>query len=455
MQNTKVIVLIDDEVDVVEALTEMLELEGFDVLPFTDPKAALTSLKADSHCIVLCDVKMPHIDGLTLLDRINKRAPGLPVLLMSGHGDIPMATQAIKNGAYDFLEKPLVPSDLIAKLNEAFAKRELEVPDCYKANNELPTIEEFVIGESSSINKIRQQILILAKTGVDTIINGDTGTGKEVVANALHHFSVRKDQPFVAINCGGMTESIIESELFGHELGSFTNASKQRIGKIELANNGTLFLDEIESMPISVQIKLLRVLQERVVERVGGNDLIPVNIVVVAASKANLEELSDQGTFRKDLFYRLNVASINIPKLNKRIEDVHPLFCHFVKKSCQKFQTQPPILLCEQLHALNMHHWPGNIRELRNVADRFVLGIDGQGFNLQQTVSSTSLEGFDFDLQMEGYEKAVLLEALAKSEGNINASSTQLNLPRKTLYRKLKKYNINKYDFKVKENKET
>lgn len=455
MQNTKVVVLIDDEIDVIEALTEMLELEGFDVLPFTDPKLALRSIKSDSHCVVLCDVKMPHIDGLTLLDAINKRASNLPVLLMSGHGDIPMATQAIKNGAYDFLEKPLVPSDLIIKLNDAFAKRQFESIDDAVENNSSLTIEEFVIGESRSIELIRQQILVLAKTGVDTIINGDTGTGKEVVANALHQFSTRKEQPFVAINCGGMTESIIESELFGHELGSFTNASKQRIGKIELANNGTLFLDEIESMPISVQIKLLRVIQERVVERVGGNQLIPVNIVVVAASKANLEELSDQGLFRKDLFYRLNVASINIPKLKERVEDVHPLFCHFVKKSCQKFQTQPPILLCEQLRALNMHDWPGNTRELRNVADRFVLGIDGQGFNLQKTTSETEPEGFDFDLQMEGYEKALLLEALAKSEGNINASSEQLNLPRKTLYRKLKKYNINKFDFRVSATKET
>jgi two-component system C4-dicarboxylate transport response regulator DctD len=455
MDKTKTVVLIDDEIDVLEALMEMLELEGFDVLPFTDPKVALRSLRPGCYCIVLCDLKMPHIDGLTLLDAVKKRVPGLPVLLMSGHGDIPMATQAIKNGAYDFLEKPMVPSDLIIKLNAAFASLKLEIPDCSLDNNKSLTIEELVIGESRSTEQIRQQILLLAKTGVDTIINGDTGTGKEVVANALHQFSQRRDQAFVAINCGGMTESIIESELFGHELGSFTNASKKRIGKIELANNGTLFLDEVESMPISVQIKLLRVLQERVVERVGGNKLIPVNLVVIAASKANLEALSDQGLFRKDLFYRLNVASINIPKLNNRIEDVHPLFCHFVKKSCQKFQTQSPILLCAQLLALNTHDWPGNARELRNVADRFVLGIDGQGFNLQNTVATNSDEGFDFDLQMEGYEKALLSEALAKSEGNINASSEQLNLPRKTLYRKLKKYNINKSDFRTKVNKGT
>ena len=448
MANIKTVILIDDEIDVLEALMEMLELEGFEVLAFSDPKAALRSLRPDCHCVVLSDVKMPNIDGLSLLDAIQKRVPGLPVLLMSGHGDIPMATQAIKEGAYDFLEKPMTAPDLVSKLNNAFAKLQLTAPAGSPSHLEAPTIEEFVIGESSSIERIRLQILRLAQAGVDTIIHGDTGTGKEVVANALHQFSLRKQHPFIAINCGGMTESIIESELFGHEIGSFTNANKQRIGKIEQANNGTLFLDEIESMPISVQIKLLRVLQERVVERVGGNTLIAVNFVVIAASKANLATLSDQGAFRKDLFYRLNVASIDIPKLSQRIEDVHPLFRHFVKKACQKFNTQPPNLHGEQLIALKMHDWPGNIRELRNVADRFALGIVGEGFNLQPTIAEESREDFDFEQQMDGYEKTLLLEALAKAGGDLSALSVQLNLPRKTLYRKLKKHNIDKSDFK-------
>lgn len=448
MANIKTVILIDDEIDVLEALMEMLELEGFEVLVFSDPKAALRSLRPDCQCVVLSDVKMPNIDGLSLLDAIQKRVPGLPVLLMSGHGDIPMATQAIKEGAYDFLEKPMTAPHLVSKLNNAFAKLQLTVPTHSPSHTEAPTIEEFVIGESSSIEGIRQQILRLAQAGVDTIIHGDTGTGKEVVANALHKFSLRKQHPFIAINCGGMTESIIESELFGHEIGSFTNANKQRIGKIEQANNGTLFLDEIESMPISVQIKLLRVLQERVVERVGGNKLIAVNFVVIVASKANLATLSDQGSFRKDLFYRLNVASIDIPKLSQRIEDVHPLFRHFVKKACQKFKTQPPNLHGQQLIALKTHDWPGNIRELRNVADRFALGIVGEGFNLQPTVAEESRENFGFEQQMDGYERALLLEALAKTGGDLNALSLQLNLPRKTLYRKLKKHNIDKSDFK-------
>ena len=369
------VVLIDDEADVVEALSEMLELEGFNVKGFVDAQQALKSLRAGSCEVILSDVKMPSIDGLTLLDAIHKRVPGTPVILMSGHGDIPMAIKAMKIGAFDFLEKPMDPQLLVNKLSAALEQRAFELHHSSNAKPNRETIEEVIIGDSTVLENIRSQILLLAKTSVDTIINGDTGTGKEVIANALHQFSQRCDNPFVAINCGGMTESIIESELFGHEAGSFTSANKKRIGKLEQANGGTLFLDEIESMPISIQIKLLRVLQERTVERVGGNQLIPVNFVVIAASKTNLSTMSDEGGFRKDLFYRLNVASINLPKLHHRIEDIQPLFRFFVHKACQKYKTTPPKIHPEQILQLNRHPWPGNIRELRNVADRFVLGI--------------------------------------------------------------------------------
>ncbi len=444
------VVLIDDESDVVDALSEMLELEGFTVNAFLDAKQALKSLRPGSCEVILSDVKMPSIDGLTLLDSIHKRVPGTPVILMSGHGDIPMAIQAMKIGAFDFLEKPMDPLILVNKLNTALEQRAFELQHSHDATPNRETIEEVIIGDSTVLESIRSQILLLAKTGVDTIINGDTGTGKEVIANALHQFSDRVDRPFVAINCGGMTESIIESELFGHEAGSFTSANKKRIGKIEQANGGTLFLDEIESMPISIQIKLLRVLQERVVERVGGNQLIQVKFVVIAASKSNLSTLSDEGRFRKDLFYRLNVACINLPKLHHRIEDIQPLFRFFVHKACQKYKTSPPKIHPEQILQLNRHPWPGNIRELRNVADRFVLGIVGDGFNLQapMTINQTTDSDFDFEKQMECYERELLTEALVSSNGSINATLEKLNLPRKTLYRKLKKHNINRYDYR-------
>ncbi len=445
MTMEKQITLIDDEFDVVEALSEMLELEGFHVTSFTNPKAGLKSLVPDSKQVVLCDVRMPQLDGLSMLDAIQSRAPACEVILMSGHGDIPMAIEAMKLGAFDFIEKPLQSDELLEKLNLASTHVQ-SVPCKLSESPELP-IENVVIGVSNQMEMVRSQVLALARTGVDTIINGETGTGKEVIARALHRYSTRRDKPFVAINCGGMTESIIESELFGHEAGSFTSANKKRIGKIEQAHGGTLFLDEIESMPISVQIKLLRVIQERVIERVGGNTLIPVDIVVVAASKADLAELSQRGEFRADLFYRLNIASLNLPPLRQRKEDIQSLFRHFVVQASQKYKTRASTLYAEQIQQLCRHDWPGNVRELRNVADRFVLGIVGEGFDLQAP-STQGSEAFAFEQQMEQYERNVLTEALIETAGNINEVSLRLNLPRKTLYRKMKKHQLDKDSFK-------
>ncbi|KGY14324.1 C4-dicarboxylate ABC transporter [Vibrio tubiashii] len=445
MTMEKQVTLIDDEFDVVEALREMLELEGFHVTSFTNPKAGLKSLVPDSKQVVLCDVRMPQLDGLSMLDAIQSRAPACEVILMSGHGDIPMAIEAMKLGAFDFIEKPLQSDELLEKLN--LASTHVQSVSCQASESpELP-IENVVIGVSNQMEMVRSQVLALARTGVDTIINGETGTGKEVIARALHRYSMRRDKPFVAINCGGMTESIIESELFGHEAGSFTSANKKRIGKIEQAHGGTLFLDEIESMPISVQIKLLRVIQERVIERVGGNTLIPVDIVVVAASKADLAELSQRGEFRADLFYRLNIASLNLPPLRQRKEDIQSLFRHFVVQASQKYKTRASTLYAEQIQQLCRHDWPGNVRELRNVADRFVLGIVGEGFDLQAP-STQGSEAFAFEQQMEQYELNVLTEALIETAGNINEVSLRLNLPRKTLYRKMKKHQLDKDSFK-------
>ncbi|MGC9459419.1 sigma-54-dependent transcriptional regulator [Vibrio genomosp. F10] len=450
MTPQKHIVLIDDEIDVIEAMSEMLELEGFSVTPFTDPNVGLKSLNANCQSVVLCDVRMPKVDGLTLLSSIQNRAPNVPVLLMSGHGDIPMAIEAMKAGAFDFLEKPLNPGELVEKLDLALIQSQQNRPKTRDDGEvvEWP-IESVVIGQSKEIDNIRKQVLALSRTGVDTIINGETGTGKEVIARALHQFSRRKSKPFVAINCGGMTESIIESELFGHEAGSFTSANKKRIGKIEQANGGTLFLDEIESMPMAVQIKLLRVIQERMIERVGGNELISVDIVVVAASKTDLANLSESGGFRSDLFYRLNIASLNLPALRHRKEDIQVLFRHFVIQASQKYKTRPSTIYPEQIQQLCRHEWPGNVRELRNVAERFVLGIVGDGFDLQSPICEASGEDFAFEKQMEHYERNVLMEALIETSGNINEVSSKLNLPRKTLYRKMKKHQLDKDSFKM------
>ncbi|MCL6417433.1 sigma-54 dependent transcriptional regulator [Aestuariirhabdus sp. Z084] len=442
------VVIIDDDQEVTEALVEMLELEEFKVVAFSSPERALGYLSDECPAVVLSDVKMPKMDGLALLSKLQQCDTEIPVLLMSGHGDIPMAIEAMKQGAYDFLEKPLQPDQLFGRLQRAIEQRQLVLENRYLKSSlhQQQGIERFIIGESMAIKQIRQQVLALAAANVDTIIYGDTGSGKDVVARALHQFSSRKDKRFVAINCGGMSESLIESELFGHEAGAFTGANKRHIGKIEVANGGTLFLDEIESMSLSVQVKLLRVLQERTIERVGSSTPIPVALTVIAASKDDLGKLGDEGGFRKDLYYRLNVASLTIPPLQARPEDVLPLFHFYARKASDNYSRPMPALSPVEASRLLQYPWPGNVRELKNAADRFVLGI-------RETVATVwpdehDLESISYDQQMKRYELRILEKGLNATQGQLNEAAELLNLSRKTLYRKMKKHQLDKLHFK-------
>lgn len=447
MKEEILIVIIDNETQITEALSQMLNLEGFSVVAYQSAEKALHNIVQDSAVVVLSDVKMPKLDGLSLLAKLQNLDPQLPVLLMSGHGDIPMAMQAMKEGAYDFLEKPLQPEYLISQLRRAQEKRRLVLENRQLKQHltQRSGIEDFIIGDSAAIKNVRQSILALAQSNVDTIIYGDTGSGKDIVARALHQYSERAEQRFVAINCGGMSESLIESELFGHEAGSFTGASKRHIGKIEVANGGTLFLDEIESMPLSVQIKLLRVLQERSIERVGSSTLIPVKMTVIAASKDDLSQLSERGEFRKDLFYRLNVASIYLPNLNERPEDILPLFQHYTHKACEYYGREMPELTPEAANALIAKPWSGNVRELKNAADRFVLGISEEDMS---TDTSLNQPCADYEVRMEQFERQLLEEGLRTTKGQVAKAAQLLNLTSKTLYRKMKKHYLDKEVFK-------
>jgi two-component system C4-dicarboxylate transport response regulator DctD len=447
MKNDILVVIIDNEVEIGEALLEMLELEGFNVVAYQQAEQALRGLNYDSPVVVLSDVKMPKMDGLSLLSRLQQLDPAIPVLLMSGHGDIPMAIAAMKEGAYDFLEKPLQPEYLINQLQRAVEKRRLIIENRrLKQNlNQLCGIDKFIIGESQAIKDIRHSVLSYAQANVDTIIYGATGSGKDIVARALHQYSERCDKRFIAINCGGMSESLIESELFGHEAGSFTGANKRHIGKIEVANGGTLFLDEIESMPMSIQIKLLRVLQERSIERVGSSTPIPIKMTVIAASKDDLAQLGEQGKFRKDLFYRLNVASITVPALSERPEDILPLFQHYVTKACHYYSRPMPELLPETINLLLQHHWPGNVRELKNTADRFVLGITEKNFEPSHQPSNDSVS---YETRMDQFERQLLEEGLRSAKGQVCKAAELLDLTTKTLYRKMKKHSLDKKVFK-------
>ena len=441
------IVIIDDDQEVASALSEMLELEGFTVAVFYSAEQALQTLNVNSPAIILSDVRMPKMGGLSLLGQIQKLDSSLPVILMSGHGDIPMAINAMEKGAHYFLEKPLDPEKLVSLLNQASQQRRLvlESRTLQKDLKQLSGIEKFIIGKSEAIMSIRQSVLALSQVNVDTIIYGDTGSGKDVVAQALHLYSPRRDKRFVAINCGGMSESLIESELFGHEVGSFTGANKLHIGKIEAANGGTLFLDEIESMPLSVQIKLLRVLQDRCIERLGSSHPINVKMTVIAASKDNLVTLSNEGLFRKDLFYRLNVASISIPSLRQRRGDILPLFLHYAEQACARYNKKMPELSPQYTDSMLSHNWPGNVRELKNAADRFILGITEISGN---TILELDENMNGYDERMDQFERQLLEEGLRTGNGQIKETAELLNMTSKTLYRKMKKHFLDKNAYK-------
>jgi two-component system C4-dicarboxylate transport response regulator DctD len=433
------VLFVEDDTLVRKGAKQALELAGLSVIACATAEEALPYLTPQFRGVVMSDVKLPGIDGLQLLRIAVAQDASLPVILVTGHGDVSMAVGAMREGAYDFIEKPFSADLLVEVSFRALDKRRLvlENIDLRRQLENREGIEARIIGRSSAIAKVRQVVLSLAPKAADIMILGETGTGKELIARCLHDFSERRNGHFVAINCGALPESVFESELFGHEEGAFTGASRQRIGKIEYASGGTLFLDEIESMPLSLQVKLLRVLQERQVERLGSNQLIPIDLRVIAATKDDLLLLSEQKKFRADLYYRLNVASLTLPALRERREDIPLLFEYFVLQGALRYGQSAPLVGIDLLHALMAERWAGNVRELRNIADRFVLGL------LDQTLMpSGGGRAGSLAEQVDAFEKAIIEDGLRRLDGNVVAAAESLHLPRKTLYDKLKRLDI-------------
>ncbi|MDE2586562.1 MAG: sigma-54-dependent Fis family transcriptional regulator, partial [Betaproteobacteria bacterium] len=359
---------------------------------------------------VVSDVRLPGKDGIALLHELQQRDRELPVILVTGHGDVAMAVQAMRDGAHDFIEKPFSSEQLVRATRQALEKRTLLLEN-RRLKESLPSQDGLpVIGQSRAMQEVRRLIAALAPTDVDILINGETGCGKEVVARAIHTASGRRG-PFVAINCAALPESVFESEMFGHEAGAFTGAGKRRIGKIEYAHGGTLFLDEIESMPLNLQVKLLRALQERSIERLGGNAPVAVDCRVVAASKADLKALADAGRFRPDLYYRLNVVSIDLPPLRQRREDIPLLMAHFLREAAARFGRDVPAWSAVDLEHWLAQDWPGNVRELKNAAERFCLGLGHPA----STSVGNQVANLPLTQRLDQVERRYIEEALRQS----------------------------------------
>ncbi|MBT8765812.1 sigma-54 dependent transcriptional regulator [Pseudomonas boanensis] len=435
------VLLIDDDPHLRQALSQTLDLAGLKVKAMGEARGVAEMIDKDWPGVVVSDIRMPGIDGLELLAQLRQRDPDLPVLLITGHGDVPLAVQAMRAGAYDFLEKPFPSDQLADSVRRALDLRRLvlENRSLRLALSDRQQLSGRLVGQSPAMQRLREQIGALAATNADVLILGETGAGKEVVARALHDLSARRDGPFVAINAGALAESVVESELFGHEQGAFTGAQKRRIGKFEFANGGTVFLDEIESMSLDVQVKLLRLLQERVVERLGANQLIPLDIRIIAATKEDLRQAADQGRFRADLYYRLNVASLRIPPLRERGEDALVLFQHFADAASNRHRMAPRSLDSSQRALLLTHNWPGNVRELQNAAERFALGLDLALDNTPPELPKT--EG-GLSEQVEAFERALIAAELTRPHSSLRSVAEALGLPRKTLSDKLRKHNL-------------
>lgn len=436
------VVVVDDEASILTAVEQWLTLSGFSVQLHNRAEACLEQLPEHFPGVVVSDVRMPGMDGLQLLEQLQARDADLPVILLTGHGDVQMAVQAMRKGAYDFLEKPFSPEDLLSSLRRALEKRQLvlENRSLHEQADLKARLESTLLGMSQGMQQLRRQVLELAALPVNVLIRGETGSGKEQVARCLHDFGPRANKPFVALNCAAIPEQLFEAELFGHESGAFTGAQGKRIGKLEYANGGTVFLDEIESMPLAQQAKLLRVLQEQKLERLGANQSIAIDLRIIAATKPDLLEEARAGRFREDLAYRLNVAELHLAPLRERREDIPLLFQHFARSAAERLARTPPVLSGAQLGNLLSHDWPGNVRELANAAERHVLGLTPP-----QTLAVES--GQSLTAQTEAFEAQCLRAALTRNKGDIKAVLEELQLPRRTLNEKMQRHGLQREDF--------
>ncbi|WP_225775053.1 sigma-54-dependent transcriptional regulator [Pseudomonas sp. Marseille-Q5115] len=432
------VLIVEDDPHVLLGCQQALGLEDIPSEGVASAELALERVGADFQGVVVSDIRLPGMDGLQLLARLKAIDANLPVVLITGHGDVPLAVNAMRQGAYDFMEKPFSPERLVEVVRRALEQRALalEVLSLRRRLAGREALDQRLIGGSAAMRSLRETISNVADTPANVLIVGETGTGKELVARCLHDFSRRASQPFVALNCAALPEPMFESEIFGHEAHVFGGANAQRIGKVEHADGGTLFLDEVESMSDPLQVKMLRVLQERTLERLGSNQPVDVDIRVLAATKADLVHGNYEGYLRSDFYYRLNVVTLVIAPLRERREDIPELFDHFVRQAALRFDREVPPATPATLSALAAHSWPGNVRELRNVAERHALGLPLFKHGHAQA------SRLNFAEAVEAFERGLLEDALNANGGNLTQASQVLGMAKTTLFDKVKKYRL-------------
>ncbi len=450
----KNILIIDDETNARAGLRRVLESLGCKVIEAASGDEGLKKFKENKIDLVISDLRMPGADGMSVLDTLQKSAPEIPVVLITAYGSGEAAKKALASGAYDFISKPF-DIDTI----ELVVKRALKLLDLKSENESLKSIVgsknglSAIIGNSPQIKQLFQVIKQVAPTKSNVLIEGESGTGKELIARAIHELSPRRNKPFVPVHCASFQENLLESELFGHEKGAFTGAVAKRLGRFELADRGTLFLDEVSTIPLAVQVKLLRVLQERVFERVGGTETIETDVRIVAATNSSLEKLIEEGKFREDLFYRLNVVNLKVPPLRKRPDDIKLLIKHFLEKF--NHETGKNVVVspfAEEI--LEAYHWQGNVRELQNTVESLVVLCQGHEItprdlpphilgatNKQKAeMSSADLPNFD-NMTLPEMEKWMILRKIEKVK-NKSEAAKQLGISRRNLYRRLNEYGV-------------
>ena len=449
------VLIVDDDLDALEMMQDLFETKGYISITARNGLEALEAIKNQEPDIILSDIRMPEMDGMQLLRVLTKDYPHIPVIMITAHGTIKTAVEAMKIGAKDYILKPLSLDEILTKV-----ERITQLSNLIKENeyllNKLQQTYDFtnMIGKTEKIQELFRLIKDVAATNTTVLIDGESGVGKELIANAIHYNSPRVKRPFVKVNCGVLAESLLESELFGHVRGAFTGAIKDKIGRFEMANGGTLFLDEIGDISLNMQLKLLRVLQEGEFERVGGTETLKVDVRIVAATNKDLKKAIKEGTFRQDLYYRLNVIPIQVPPLRERREDIKYLVNHFIEKFNRVYGKSIREIEPRAMEIIENYDYPGNIRELENLIERIVV-LDKKGKisvsdlpdSVRQASGEFDDETIDFDKGLgnlvEDYERNLILKALEQNSFNKLQTAKMLNMNRGTLMSKLKKYGIN------------